>query len=115
MVVHVISEEIDDDLLAYIDSLIKKEVVRASGPSILMGDERLSEVQMADIERTVVGTQKDALSILRMVERRLVAQVRAKDRNDIQLLAKLINESDAEVIIVVPASAPMPNHPRFDH
>jgi len=84
-------------LLAYISSLVKKEVMRASGPSILLGDVGLTEEQFADIERGVVGTQKDTLSVLRMVERRLTAQMKVKDRDDIQLLAKLINESDSEV------------------
>jgi hypothetical protein len=84
-------------LLAYISSLVKKEVMRASGPSILLGDVGLTEEQFADIERGVVGTQKDTLSVLRMVERRLTAQMKVKDRDDIQLLAKLINESDTEV------------------
>jgi hypothetical protein len=71
--------------------------MRASGPSILLGDVGLTEDQFADIERGVVGTQKDTLSVLRMVERRLAAQMRVKDRDDIQLLAKLINEGDTEV------------------
>lgn len=71
--------------------------MRASGPSILLGDVGLTEEQFADIERGVVGTQKDTLSVLRMVERRLTAQMKVKDRDDIQLLAKLINESDTEV------------------
>ena len=149
------SDEIDDELLLYVESLVQKELLRAAGPGLLldsmledsedgstaqeqdeewedelsrisnkshspdrpmssypiknsrtgnMGRSRGLGLRAAErAERAARGHQKEALSVLRMIQRRLLVEVdqRSKPRPDIKLLAQLLNEQDPEVIIVI--------------
>lgn len=43
------------------------------------------------------GVGKDAIDVLRMIKRRLQAEVKTVGRNDLKLLSKLLQEDDLEV------------------
>lgn len=47
----------------------------------------------------MIGTKKDTLTILRMIEKRLKVQIQTDNRHDIKLLAKLLSENDPKVYI----------------
>lgn len=79
------SDEIDDGLLAYIESLISKELLRVGGPAAT-----------EDIEDSLKGVGKDTIGILRMVKRRLEAERRVGGRQDVKLLSKLLAEPELE-------------------
>jgi hypothetical protein len=80
------SEEIDDSLLTYLDMLIKKEMQRTMGPTA--DDDDL---------KNLVGVGKDTVNVLKMVKKRLEAEIRTTGRNDIRLLSKLLGEESLEV------------------
>ena len=80
------SEEIDDSLLTYLDMLIKKEMQRTMGPTA--DDDDL---------KNLVGVGKDTVNVLKMVKKRLEAEIRTAGRNDIRLLSKLLGEDSLEV------------------
>jgi len=89
------SDEIDEELLFYLDSLVKKEVLRAAGPSSLLEEEGQSLAEsFTDVERSFMAANKDTLNILRMIQRRLKAELRMKGRAEVQLLARLMAEAD---------------------
>jgi hypothetical protein len=79
------SDEIDDELLFYLEALVKKEVLRAAGPSSLLEEdssdsEGSSVGSFTDVERSFMATNKDTLNILRMVQRRLKAELSMRGR-----------------------------------
>ena len=43
------------------------------------------------------GVGKDAIGVLKMIKRRLEAEIKTVGRNDLKLLAKLLQENDLEV------------------
>ena len=82
------SDEIDECLLSFIDSLIKKEILRSAGPIAAMDD---------DIMEKLVGPGKETIEILRMVRRRLEAELKMVNREEVKLLSLLLAETDLEV------------------
>lgn len=91
------SDEIDEELFIYLDSLIKKEILRATGPTVrLFGDE--TDSNDSELEQSVTGVYRTTLKVLRMVERRLKAEINAvATRAEVKLLAQLLNERDSMV------------------
>lgn len=43
------------------------------------------------------GIEKDAIGVLRMIKRRLQAEMKTIGRNDLKMLSKLLQEDDLEV------------------
>ena len=93
----------------YLDSLIKKEQLRALGPGHInnvmttMEENEILQIEQHEHEDIAIGGPKKdvpVLQILRMVHRRLKAEVQTKDRDDVKLLAKLMNEFDPKVSFV---------------
>eukprot|EP01041_Mallomonas_annulata_P003220 gene3220-6365_t len=84
------SDEIDDALLLYTDSLVSKVMLRAGGVSALADEEG---------EETLQGGSKATVDLLRMVQRRLRVelQLEADGRDELRLLAKLVAEDQLEV------------------
>lgn len=82
-----ISDEIDDDLLNYLESLIQKELMRAAGP---VYDDEV-------VEEGLSGIGKNAIEVLRMVQRRLEAEVKVKNNEEVKLLADLLRIEDYQV------------------
>ena len=77
------SDEIDEDLLLYINALINRQVVRSGGPAA------------ESAEDVVNSSSKNAIEVLRMIYRRLEAQMKAVDgKKELTLLAKLLGEQD---------------------
>lgn len=74
------SGELDADLLAYLDSLIARQLARAAGPTYDAADPT-EEDKLGAAERTSV-------EVLRMLKRRL--EVEAKQTPDVRLLGKLL-------------------------
>lgn len=90
-----VSEEIDDDLMACLDVLIRKKLLRAAGAQSIVSLQE--EADSWELEQTLSGSGKDAVNVLRMLQRRLLAEKEMGDRLEIRLLARLIRETDAEV------------------
>lgn len=80
------SEEIDEELLRYIDSLIKTELVRKAGP-VNSGVEDIA---------TLKGTGKAVIDVLSMIRKRLEAELRMASSPELRLLGALLSEPDAE-------------------
>ena len=78
------SDEIDDHLLLYIDNLIKKELIKTAGPVATREDD----------EDNISGVGKTTIDILRMVEKRLLAQVKMNSQFEVKLLAKVLSRND---------------------
>jgi len=77
------SDEIDEDLLLYINSLINRQVIRSGGPAA------------ESIEDVGNFSSKNSIEVLRMIYRRLEAQMKAVDgKKELTLLAKLLGEQD---------------------
>eukprot|EP00597_Dinobryon_sp_UTEXLB2267_P007304 CAMPEP_0170086152 /NCGR_PEP_ID=MMETSP0019_2-20121128/20884_1 /TAXON_ID=98059 /ORGANISM="Dinobryon sp., Strain UTEXLB2267" /LENGTH=251 /DNA_ID=CAMNT_0010303025 /DNA_START=301 /DNA_END=1056 /DNA_ORIENTATION=+ len=97
------SDELDDELLLYIDSLIKKETMRALGPMgvslSISSMEASSNGEEDDREqlKLIQGIGKQTLDVLKMIQRRLKAQIAMKEREEVQLLAALLQENDSNV------------------
>lgn len=80
------SDEIDEDLLTFLDMLIKKEIMMSKGPASTDEDEN-------DLE----GTEKVTVDVLRMIKRRLMVQIQTGENLvNVKLLAALIAENDHE-------------------
>ena len=82
------SDEIDECLLSFIDSLIKKEILRSAGPIAAMDD---------DVMEKLVGPGKETIEILLMIRRRLEAELKMANREEVKLLSMLLAEPDLEV------------------
>jgi hypothetical protein len=80
--------EIDDDLINYLDKLVQQELNRILGPTATSDD-----------ETKVEGVGKTVIEILRLVQRRLKTEQIAQDKFNLRLLGRLINEQNFEVII----------------
>jgi len=78
------SDEIDDHLLLYIDNLIKKELIKTVGPVATREDD----------EDNITGVGKTTIDVLRMIEKRLLAQVKVGNQFEVKLLAKVLNIND---------------------
>lgn len=117
------TDQIDDDLLMFIDALIRKKKMTTSGkaqsgsmssydalddeglpnpgggarPSMTGGEEENSASDVSgDEDDDVVGLGEgnDAIAVLQMVRRRLVAEIRTGDKPELRLLAALLAEPD---------------------
>lgn len=85
-----LSDEVDEDLIQHIDSLIRKELLRSLGPAAEAKEEEQLE-----------GVGKTSIEILRMVRRRLQVEGAvgggANDggsQTDVKLLAHLVSIND---------------------
>ena len=79
------TDEIDDDLFFCIDGLIQKELVACLGPTASL------EGDVPDLR----GAGKETIEVLRMVQRRLKAEVQTAKRPHVRLLALMVHETDA--------------------
>lgn len=80
------SEEIDEDLLTFLNGLIQKEYKRALGPAFSDED-----------KAKVAGPAQAAIEALNMIRKRLEAQVVVNGKTDLQLLGKLLTIKNPEV------------------
>ena len=80
-----LSDEVDEDLIQHIDSLIRKELLRSLGPAAEAKEEEQLE-----------GVGKTSIEILRMVRRRLQVEgaVDGGSQTDVKLLAHLVSIND---------------------
>lgn len=85
------SDEIDDDLINYVDTLIRKEQLTVDGgtPGTTTGGTS-SGVSAGD-------ARQQAVQVLRMVRQRLEAEKRTDIKPEARLLALLLGERDPEV------------------
>jgi len=83
------SDEIDIPLIVYTEALIDKELIRCGGPTSLSEADRTS----------VPKTNQITLDILRMIRKRLQAELRlqAEDKNHLRLLAQLTAENNIQI------------------
>ena len=79
------ANEIDDNLLRFIDSLIQKRITFVGGPTADKEDKKL-----------LSASGKDAVSALKMVYKRLKAEMQFKKDFNLKLLAELIDEKDSD-------------------
>ena len=79
------ANEIDDNLLRFIDSLIQKRITFVGGPTADKEDEKL-----------LSASGKDAVKALKMVYKRLKAEMQFKKDFNLKLLAELIDEKDSD-------------------
>jgi hypothetical protein len=79
------SDEIDDSLLNYVDTLIRKEMLRSAGPAAT-----------EESEDDLKGVGKEAVDVLRMIKRRLQAEMKTGGRDDLKLLSRLLQEDDLQ-------------------
>jgi len=80
-------DEIDDDLIDYIDGLIKKSIVNNNGP-----------LGMIDYEDNDIEDNNNVtIDVLRMIQRRLLAEKQTKGDVNLKLLAQLLNESSTKL------------------
>eukprot|EP01039_Chlorochromonas_danica_P000802 gene802-870_t len=91
------SEEVDDDLVAYLDYLLQKEALRSKGIESLLEEERSDEDDdLPNFTSSAFSKKNNAEEVLRMVKRRLLAEVRTQGKSDVRLLAKLLQITDAD-------------------
>ena len=115
------TDQIDDDLLMFIDALIRKKKMLTTGKALgsmsgydalddeglpnpgggerpsMTGEEKDEDSRVhGDDDDDVVGLGEgnDAVAVLQMVRRRLVAEVRTGDKPELRLLAALLAEPD---------------------
>ena len=85
-------DEIDDDLIDYLDGLIKKSIVNNSGPLGLIDYEDVGDSEDNEIEENNI-----TIDVLRMIQRRLLAEKRTKGDVNLKLLAQLLNEPSTKL------------------
>lgn len=92
------SEEIDDVLMSFIDTLIDKELLRGSGPtSGLSSASGNSEGSEKDEIKALSTLNKNALQVLQSVKKRLQAELKLKDRQDLKVISKLLAVDSPEI------------------
>ena len=77
------ADEIDENLLRFVDSLIQKRIFMVGGPTADREDEIL-----------LPSSGKDAVNVLKLVYQRLKAEIQLKEDFNLKLLAILISEKD---------------------
>ncbi len=96
------SGEIDDDLMKYLDRVIKKELLKAMGPGATLNEDRTSD---STTSSSITDTEEDSLeagvkatlSVLRMVQKLLQAELKTEKRTEVRLLSALLEEKDPQV------------------
>jgi len=85
------SDELDSNLDSYIESLVKQELVKTMGPTALLDKSTEERLQQSTDE-----TGKNTVQILRMIQRRLAAQIdKSVNRKDeLRLLSMLMSETN---------------------
>ena len=79
-------DEIDEDLIDYIDSLIKKSMMNSSGP-----------LGMIDYDENDFEESNVTIDILRMIQRRLITEKSTKGNINLRLLGQLLNEPSSKL------------------
>lgn len=85
-------DEIDDDLIDYLDGLIKKSIVSNNGPLGLIDYEDNEDKEDNEIEDDNI-----TIDVLRMIQRRLLAEKQTKGDINLKLLAQLLNEQSTKL------------------
>lgn len=95
------SGEIDDDLMKYLDRIIKKEFLKAMGPGATLNEDgdSIDPNRAETEEESLDAGVKATLSVLRMVQKLLQAELKTEKRAEVRLLSALLEEKDPEVII----------------
>ena len=84
-------DEIDEELLAFVDSLIKRSTdTSTTSPSTVLDGQASSDIK-------ATNAKVEALRILKLVENRLRAEINSKCNSDIRLLSQLLALGDAQV------------------
>ncbi len=83
------SDEIDDDLLIFLDGLVVKEMTKLMGPSAKVEDEK----------HLPPGPGKSTVDILRMIQRRLEFERKVENKSMVTLLGKLLAETGGLEVI----------------
>lgn len=84
------SDEIDDALINFIDSLMNKQLVLTGGPAASQDDD-------SDGNEEDSSSSKATMDVLRMLKRRLLAQLKPLDTKvEIKLLSLLLDEKDRD-------------------
>ena len=79
-------DEIDEDLIDYLDGLVKKAMMNSNGPLGMI------DFDDSDFEGTTV-----TIDILRMIQRRLLTEKSTKGNTNLRLLGQLLNEPSAKL------------------
>ena len=77
------ADEIDENLLRFIDGLIEKRITMLGGPAADREDEKL-----------LSPSGKDAVNVLKMIHKRLSAEIQLSKDYNLRLLSMLIAEKD---------------------
>lgn len=91
------SDEIDDALMSYLDSLIDKELLRGIGPTsgLSSASGNTEESEKEEI-KALSKLNQNALQVLQSVKKRLQAEIKLKDRQDLKIISKLLAVDSAE-------------------
>lgn len=81
------TNEIDDNLLRFVDSLIHRRISLAAGPTASFGEED---------EDMLSGSGKVAVDVLKLIHKRLKVEIKMKGNVDLKLMAVLVRENNEE-------------------
>eukprot|EP01036_Dinobryon_divergens_P024805 gene24805-33285_t len=94
------SDELDEDLIIYLESLIRKEMTRSlgsMGKSLNIAALSDNEAEFdREQEKLLQGIGQKTVEVLKMILRRLKAQIATAGRDELQLLADLLQEDNPE-------------------
>ena len=79
------ADEIDEDLLLYLNGLVNKQLMRSAGPAA------------ESIEDVPAGSSgQQSIEVLRMIYKRIEAQMKTQGKKELMLLARLFAENDPQ-------------------
>lgn len=79
------ADEIDEDLLGYLSSLLGKQLLRSGGPTA-----------ESDRDLPAGGSGQQSVEVLRLVYKRLEAQLKTQGNKELSLLARIVAEDQPE-------------------
>lgn len=79
------ADEIDEDLLLYLSSLLGKQLLRSGGPTA-----------ESDRDLPAGGSGQQSIEVLRLVYKRLEAQLKTRGNKELALLARVVAEDHPE-------------------
>jgi len=91
------SEQIDEDLMKYLDGIIRQEQLKANAPSQPFDAAQARNPEDEERVNLYGDGIKATLSVLRMVRKLLKAEMETQNKEEVRLLSTLLNEKDPEV------------------
>ena len=88
------SNEIDEDLLIYIRSLIRTERLRGGGPTNVA----VNDLSNSD-DVLLPQTQRDTIKVLKSIHRVLEAELAMENNPNLRFLGRLLFEKSEEVFL----------------